>query len=63
MSSPPSSPMASPTLGKPGEGAWSPASWMLDKAPFLLYTMPHCALLWGEQCNSGQGKLRTKGPL
>lgn len=37
--------MASPTLGKPGEGAWSPASWILDKGPFLLYTMPHCALL------------------
>lgn len=63
MSSQQTSLMASPTLGKPKQGAWIPASWRPDKGPFLLYTMPHCALLWGEQCSPQPGDAEDKGPI
>lgn len=63
MSSQQTSLMASPTLGKPKQGARSPASWRPDKGPFLLCTMPHCALLWGEQCSPQPGDAEDKGPI
>ena len=63
MSSRQTSPMALPTLGKPGEGAQSPVSWRLDKGPL---SAPHNVPLYtsqGEQCSPGQGKLRPNRPL
>ena len=64
MSSKKTSLVASPTLGRPEEGAQSPGSWRLDKGPFsALHNVPLCPSGVGGQCSAGQGRLRTKGPL
>lgn len=64
MSSKKPSLVASPTLGRPEEGAQSPGSWRLDKGPFsALHNVPLCPSEGGGQCSAGQGRLRTKGPL
>ena len=62
MSSKQTSLVASPTLGRPEEGAQSRGAGGWTRGPFLLCTMSHCALLGGTmQCQPGEAE--DKGPF
>lgn len=63
MSSQQTSSMASPTLGKPGQGARSPASWRLDKGPLsVLHNAPLSSAL-GRTMQLWPGEAEDKGPF
>ena len=64
MSSKKPSLVASPTLGRPEEGAQSPGSWRLDKGPFsALHNVPLCPSEGGGTMQRWPGEAEDKGPF